>query len=146
MNSLCCQLLSVFVCAALLSGCSEGPDYQPASGTVTLDGEPFAGVSVTFIAATGPSSVGEADDNGKFVLYGPGSKPGILPGDYTAIIECPYDPNLGSSPDGDSAPTQTPQSKPCVVPEKYRQSSTSDLQVTISAGGNEAIMLELVSE
>ncbi len=143
----CCFIASVLSVSLFTLGCGDsGPNYQPGGGTVTLDGKPFPKVSLTFIPGNqGPSSVAEADDNGKFVLYGPGNKAGIIPGDYVVVVECPYDPSMGSSEDG-TDPGEVAESSGCVVPEDYTMQSTSTLNVTIPPEGNESISLELVSQ
>jgi hypothetical protein len=142
----CRFLASVLSISVLTIGCGEsGPNLQPGAGTVTIDGKPVPNAIVTFVSADGPASVGEADASGKFVLYGPGSKPGIVPGDYTVLVECPYDPNMGSSADG-SDPGQVSTENACNIPGKYSLSDMSGLTETIPEGGNESISIELDSE
>lgn len=141
----CCLILCVLSITIFVAGCGEsGPNLQPGKGVVLLDGTPVPKAIVTFVSKEGPSSVGEADENGNFVLYGPGSKPGIVPGEYNVLVQCPYDPNQGSSADG-SAPAAS-SGPTCKVPEKYVMRETSDLTETIPEGGNESISIELVSK
>lgn len=141
----CCMTLCALSMSILAVGCGEnGPNLQPGSGTVLLDGNPVPNAIVTFVSQDGPSSVGEADESGKFVLYGPGSKPGIVPGEYSVLVECPYDPNEGSSADGTAPAASSGPS--CSIPTRYALRDESDLRETIPEGGNESISIELVSE
>lgn len=59
------------LCAILLGGCRDTGDRPPlgqVSGTVTLDGEPLAGVIVMFKPDSGRPATGETDGAGKYVL------------------------------------------------------------------------------
>lgn len=63
---------AILSCAALLAGCgvaSDAPQIAPVRGTVTVDGEPRGGLTVTFYPEVGgrPAS-GKTEDDGTFVL------------------------------------------------------------------------------
>ena len=69
-----CAVLLALV-ALCLSGCgsSEGYTLVPVSGTITLDGQPLAGASVSFQrsggeATVGPGSGAVTDASGKYEL------------------------------------------------------------------------------
>ena len=94
------------VCASLtvlltvwLAGCSSSrvklPPLAPVSGTITMDGQPLAGVEVLFMSPTGHISFGWTDQNGKYVLqfrnYGPGAGPGL---NTVTVKSVPKDPNI----------------------------------------------------
>lgn len=70
------RLLSALTIVVLVSGCGGAPDDMPeladASGTVTMDGKPLAGASVSFAPASGNRGAsGRTDEEGRFVLsYG----------------------------------------------------------------------------
>jgi hypothetical protein len=81
-------LLAVF--AATLIGC--GSNLGSVSGTVTLDGKPFAGSdhlrgTVQFIPETGHGMVasGYLDESGNYELSS-GSRVGVLPGKYVVTV------------------------------------------------------------
>lgn len=56
--------------ALLLSGCGQGdrPPIGTVSGTVTMDGEPFSGVIVSFMPESGRPATGISDDSGRYSL------------------------------------------------------------------------------
>lgn len=88
-----CFLALCAVC--ILVGCS-GEDFGsvPVSGTVTLDGEPLAGVEVSFFpqptestSIVGPFSIGVTDADGKFELRTRYDKPGAVVGRHKVSFE-----------------------------------------------------------
>jgi len=75
--------------AAVLAGCGGGElDVVPATGTVTLDGQPVEGATVTFVPqdADGRTATGTTDQSGKFVLQTAGAGEGALPGKYKVTV------------------------------------------------------------
>lgn len=67
-------------------GCNRVPQYTPVSGVVTLDGEPYGNVLITFVSADGVSPVGRADDSGKFKMGTDTSDNGVRPGKYKVVV------------------------------------------------------------
>src|SRR5262245_10359137 len=66
-------LLVIAFAGAGLSGCSSGPKFATVQGQVKVNGEPAPKVRVEFHpdagkGTSGPSSVGETDDKGRFKL------------------------------------------------------------------------------
>jgi hypothetical protein len=58
MRSMMIRVLALMATASLVltaSGCGDGPRLVPASGTVTLDGEPLEGATVSFVPVEGNS-------------------------------------------------------------------------------------------
>lgn len=66
----CLWLVSVVLATVALIGCGPSrPATAPVEGTVTLDGQPLAGASVTFTpSAGGRPGMGTTDSSGKFTL------------------------------------------------------------------------------
>src|SRR4051794_4970198 len=78
--------------AALAAGCS-GPKLVPVSGQVTLNGRPLKNVRVEFHpdpdqGASGPSSSGVTDDDGRFTLICPAraNAPGAVVGHHRVVL------------------------------------------------------------
>jgi len=75
-----------------VSGCGMaggGGKLVPVTGTVTIDGKPLAGASVTFMglgATPGLGGVGTTDDFGKFEMSHFRAGKGVDPGEYKVII------------------------------------------------------------
>ena len=79
-----------FLTVFLLSGCSgkKVPQLTAVRGTVTLDGEPLAGATVTFAQQDGGGRSASAvtSDSGEYQLrYLPGYS-GAIPGEYNVTI------------------------------------------------------------
>jgi hypothetical protein len=78
----------LFLLAAVgLVGCG-GSELSPVSGTVLIDGQPFADAAVLFTpeAGDGLAATGETDESGRFVMKTRGTEPGVRPGKYKVII------------------------------------------------------------
>jgi hypothetical protein len=84
--------LSLLVAAGCGSG---GPSLVPVSGTVTLDGKPLEGATITFIPD--PSNAKPQTDGGD--VTGPGgtfastyrNRAGLAPGKYKVVVTKPSD-------------------------------------------------------
>lgn len=78
-----CLLMSIV-------GCSNNPANYPetgaVSGTVTMDGGPLEGATVSFIPAEGRPSKGRTDAEGKYTLRYAGSIQGAIVGTCTVSI------------------------------------------------------------
>ena len=75
--------------AILACGCgkpSHFPDLGDVSGTVTLDGRPFAKANVTFEPGAGRPSIGVTDAQGRYTLQFVGSYDGAIVGRHTVRI------------------------------------------------------------
>lgn len=78
----------------VLAGCSQDTDgfsYQPASGSVLLDGTPLPNAEVTFVPVgsglkVGRASVGTTDDEGHFELTSIDGIEGAVVGQHAVAI------------------------------------------------------------
>lgn len=99
------SVLALFVLAASLTGCGGAQGFTPVSGTVTLDGQPLEGASVSF-QPTGAQtdalgSYGKTDAQGKFTLKRVSDDaPGAVAGDHVVRItkSAPTDPTNDAEP------------------------------------------------
>ncbi|GAB4136499.1 hypothetical protein JCM17478_10400 [Thermopirellula anaerolimosa] len=95
------------------------------SGTVTLDGKPYADASVIFFSPdTGQGGSANINPDGTFQLPKP-----IEVGQYIVYLA----PRLEEDP----AAEPKPVSIDSTVPEKYWSESTSDIRCEIKAGANQ---------
>ena len=70
-------------------GIAANPNLVPVTGTITLDGKPLAGASVTFVgigATPGEGATGLTDDAGKYELAHFRAGTGAMPGEYKVVI------------------------------------------------------------
>lgn len=119
-------------------------DFVPATGRVTLEGQPLPGATVRFIPAIGATAGREAmaltDESGAYELSTlvPGLTPdeskGALPGEYVVAI------SRVAMPDGAAPPPDIVDENDAIakgakqfVPSQYTDPSTSPLKATIAA-------------
>lgn len=107
------------LCAILLAGCGSGdrPPLGSVSGTVTVNGEPFSGVIVSFMPDKGRPATGMTDDNGRYTLeYVQGVK-GCKTGPNKVVFFAPTGGTMSHS-----------------IPRKYQ--SESELAADVKSGSN----------
>lgn len=77
--------ITLACCLPALTGCG-GPKLVPVNGTVTIDGKPVDGATVTFVSDDGKHSFsGSTDASGNYSLQ-EGEKTGAYPGSYKVIV------------------------------------------------------------
>ena len=143
---------SVLVALVLMAGCTGNPDLvEPelglVKGRVTLDGEPVAGVQVTFIpqgsgkpdssSEVGAVSTAITDADGNYELLYKDDVPGAAVG--THLIQIMRDE--GVRPDEDGNVTAGPTGPP--IPVQWGMASQETREV--AAGENE-INFDLISD
>lgn len=147
----CARILATILPILSLSGCmGGGPAVNYVEGTVTLDGQPVEGVSVSFSPATpdGVAATGTTDASGKFKLTSTnGGEPGAgaMAGDYTVgflkttIESAPGtdletdDPNYGKALHSDA---EVAPKVHHIVPTKYNNPAKSGFKATVKPGKN----------
>lgn len=94
----------------LLIGCSGGakpevvPPLVPVSGKVTLDGQPGAGITVTFVPLNkGNPSYATTNTEGTYTLVYRTGKEGIPEGDYQVVFSKLTQPDGSPIPEGKTA-------------------------------------------
>lgn len=140
------------VMALTVAGCGGGsgpplPDPVPASGSVTLRGEPLANALVQFIpdqGTPGPGSMAYTDSSGKFELstrMGSSLEPvkGAIPGRYKVRV------SLMTTPDGkpiEPGSSTTPADAGAVekLPRSYSDHSDTVLSAEVKAGGDPVVL------
>ncbi|MEL7497055.1 MAG: hypothetical protein AAFN77_05555 [Planctomycetota bacterium] len=82
------------VACLMLVGCSNGYTVVPVSGTVTINGEPAAGVKIVYYPkgteanpAPGPYSSATSGADGKYSLVTRDGETGAIVGDHRVAIE-----------------------------------------------------------
>jgi hypothetical protein len=153
-----------FAVAGLLvvQGCGHNPlGTVRVSGTVTLDGNPAAGVNVSFIPAGGEGreTFGITDAQGRFVLTTPGTNTGsgAIPGEYHVMLSKWSDPLAGINLDGKGVAEagaeirkHFPRGIPSpenVLPAKYADRNATDIApVTVERRGRNNLTFNLVSQ
>jgi len=122
------------------SGCGEEvnvPDMMvPVTGTVTLDGKPLAGATVSFVpdgSTQGAGSYGVTTADGKYELQGTQGGVGAAVGHYRVII------TKLVMPDGSPIPADTPSATDIgakdLLPAIYSSYDVGTLTAEVPAQG-----------
>ncbi|MBX3436799.1 MAG: carboxypeptidase regulatory-like domain-containing protein [Planctomycetaceae bacterium] len=127
----CVVVLAGWGCAA-----RKGPDLGRVEGTVTLDGQPLAGATVTVIPAGGRPSRGVTDASGHYRLKYKRDAEGVVFGTHPIRV----DPET-REPDGagkmtqeayDAAMRKLADENP--IPKEWRDGST---KITVDSGSQQ---------
>ena len=130
------------------SGC-RGPKVKglaPVRGTVTYKGEPLEGAAICFTPKefkTGDRlGTGKTDSNGRFELRTIGER-GVLPGEYVVVVI--KNEIVPRTPQSNSRPGRPPPSEvKSLIPKRYSDPKTSDLNVVVEKSGLAHWQAELV--
>jgi hypothetical protein len=130
-----------FACVTL--GCSSGPSFGEAEGSVTLDGKPLGKVRVLFTpdpdsGSHGPSSHAVSDAQGHYRLTGldPRQTGVVVVGKHRVTVTEP-DPPKGPPAAGPSKRARAVRFKrevPSVVPGRYQSLLDTPLRVDVRRG------------
>ena len=134
----------------VLSGCgsaeTDRPTTYPVTGIVRYNGQPLAGAYVTFesTGAEAQTAYGTTNEQGEFTLTTSESGDGAVPGPHRVIVQKLEAAAAGTSgdvpPGGPTAPPPKPKS---LIPERYASVDSSGLTATVSADGDNEVVLEL---
>lgn len=138
--------MNVFVrrCAFLICGCAwvlsvagcggaaadADPGLVPARGTITHNGKPLSGGSVSFVSAQDRSKIygGKIAANGTYEMRVSPSAPGVLPGEYLVGVQ-----SWETAPTMDDAGKEVPGKS--AIPDTFMSPEKSGLKVTVEPGG-----------
>ncbi|MEZ6087380.1 MAG: carboxypeptidase-like regulatory domain-containing protein [Pirellulaceae bacterium] len=127
-----CNFLVALV-FAIVCGCGEGgPDVQPVTGKVTVDGAAVAGVMVTLVGDGGSAMglTGITDNSGVFSITAAGGYQGAPSGKYKVVVSPPQ-PEMDYS-------TGVP-GKQMEFPSKYSSPDSSEL-TTVEVGSEPTVV------
>ncbi len=121
-------------------------DVVPASGTVTLDGEPAADITISLMPQAGVKGRGgyaRSDQNGNFeMMVVDAEGPGVLPGKYQVLFQ------KYTMPDGSPIPPDAMVQEGDIVnqlPPIYADPGSSPVYADIPESGNQSLKFELSS-
>jgi hypothetical protein len=111
MRARTCTCFALAALVALAMGCGSKKNLVKVEGKVTLDDQPLAGATVSFIPADGngvPAN-GRTGDDGSFQLTTFNSGDGARPGDYKVVIVA--DPPAAAPAGGSPVDLTTPEGR-----------------------------------
>lgn len=135
-------IVVLFLAFTVLSGC--GPRFAQTEfveGTVTLDGSPVSGASISFTLVEEESTVfasGETGENGvyRLTMYPDGAADkGTVSGRYEVAIR-KQESRIIPVPKTDPETSDDKIVFTDIVPKKYHRASTSGLTATVVSGNN----------
>lgn len=120
--------LTILTAVAMgMTGCAGGGNVAPVTGTVTMDGEPLANATVTFMPQDeGGSSYGLTDTAGAYTLTYGREQEGAEIGEHKVMITT----ETSGDPDADPPIAASPET----VPAEYNSATT--LTATVEPGGS----------
>lgn len=129
----------------MILGAQIGCDEQSfkasssATGTVTLDGQPLARGTLSFLPMSGAGSSAFAviESDGTFTVNTSAGTAGLEPGDYRVVVGYELEPIADA--EGKLIVLINP------IPAKYRDEDKSPLKVTVSPEGASDVKIELTS-
>lgn len=157
-NLLLCALLAVTSVAFL--GCNKDKGYKAVTGTVTMDGAPVEGATVTFYNqdSTGEPGGGKTDATGAYTVTSSGASnggKGLLPGTYKVTVmkyEEVVDPDQEAFDKGEidydelqkrkgktMSGTRTGGAPKLLTPAQYANPGGTPLSVTVSTNPQENV-------
>jgi len=132
-----------------MTGCDSGKlATVRVSGTVTFDGAPLDGATVTFTPKTegqGHPAYGITDVNGRYQLqtFLGAANAGTTPGDYLVFVtkrEQSEGSGVSGAPTAGSSAPPPPKS---LIPERYGKAETSELTATVENKKDNVIHFDL---
>jgi hypothetical protein len=154
-------LASLSVLTMLVVGCGGGvsmPKTVPVTGTVTLDGKPVDGATVSLISEEGSvTSSGKSDSSGKFTLttiIGSKTAPGAVVGKHKVVVAKTSSNGAAATSDPKEMmakmltnPSNTSEVKETfLVPKKYSSPSSSNIEVEVTQAGPNDLKVDLSSK
>jgi len=123
---------------------SNRPVTYPSAGTLTLDGKPVEGATVSFTPASGPGAVGVTDVQGRFDLTTFARGDGAVAGEHVVTITRFDSPKPAGGDGGEYVPPTAPLPSPkSTFPKRFADAATSGLKVTIEPKGGNVVPLDL---
>jgi hypothetical protein len=145
-------------------GCAKSvklPPTVPVSGTVTYNGQPLEGATVTFMPAdrtTGKTASGISDAQGNFEMEtfvaGAVKAKGALAGDYQVTIAklsqvsmlAPKYMEGGTTPTGSVGMKDSPEQAKIVIPADYANPEKSGFKASVKASDNQPFTFALTGQ
>lgn len=144
---LLCAIVPIAGCSA--QGNSQRISTVPVSGTVSLDGKPIAGATISFISTDSSrhSFMGATDSQGKYSLS-EGANIGAQAGDYKVVIEyytMPDGAPVEITPETDLEMLKKQGEVKLALPPVFSDPEQTELQAHVDTGKENVIDFELKS-
>lgn len=138
--------LALAIVLFIVPGCGRQPGTEPTApvtGTVTLDGQPIAGVSIAFIPQRGRPASGLTDASGKFTLSTFDTADGAVVGSHKVMITEPPDDAQPMPGEPGWEKWKQPKAR---FPAKYRDANQSGFTAEVESGKDNEFTFEMSSQ
>ncbi len=134
-------LLALLCLVPLVFGCTKSLNTETVTGTITLDGVPLEGASVSFSPmnpTVGHPAFGKTDSQGVYKLQTLQGEvdAGTTPGKYRVAVSKFKQTGTGKFTQSAEHEQIEIMSEELVTPEKYRKAATSGLEAEVVGGKN----------
>ncbi|MDR2115259.1 MAG: carboxypeptidase-like regulatory domain-containing protein [Planctomycetaceae bacterium] len=121
--------LLLFVVA--ITGCGSGIKYLPVTGTLTIDGVPMEGVTLSFVPISGGTTASATTNaQGEFSVT-TSNHNGCISGEYNIIVFKLEQSQLPAASQTSVGPPHGPPVIKNLLPPKFAKTETSGLHTTI---------------
>ena len=133
-------VIALLLCITVVGcgGASDAPALVKVSGVVKFQGQPLPEATLTFYPAKGPVGVARTNANGEFQVRTNGTLGTIVD---THKVTVAVSAEAAEAPPMDG--NEMAVANKSILPKKYADKETTDLQINIPDGGNESLVLEL---
>lgn len=133
-------VIALLLCITLVGcgGASDAPDLVKVSGVANFQGKPLPEATLTFYPAKGPVGVARTNANGEFQVRTNGTLGAVVD---THKVTVAVAAEAAEAPPMDG--NEMAVANKSVLPSKYADKETTDLQISIPEAGNENLVLDL---
>ena len=133
-------VVALLLCIAFVGcgGPSDAPTLVKVSGVANFQGKPLADATLTFYPSKGPVGIGRTNADGEFQIRTNGSL-GVVVDTHKVTVFITEEATEPPPMDGNEMAVANKS----VLPKKYADKETTDLQITVPESGNENLVLDL---
>lgn len=139
-----CVVSIVVGCLAVAFGCGpSGPSLAPTTGTITFDGKPVAGATVTFVPDAGPPGTAVTNDQGGYAIQTVGRDGAVIGRCMISVtkidpssVVMPVNPTPEDMREAAMANRNKSTKPKSEIPEKYGTVVGSGLTATVTSDAN----------
>ncbi|MDR2439334.1 MAG: carboxypeptidase-like regulatory domain-containing protein [Planctomycetaceae bacterium] len=122
---------TLLLLVVVITGCGSGIQYIPVTGTLTIDGVPMEGVTLSFLPVSGGTTASATTNaQGEFSIT-TSDHNGCIPGEYNIIV---FKLEQSKPPAASQISVGPPLGQPVIknlLPTKFAKTETSGLHAVI---------------
>jgi len=133
-------VIALLLCITVVGcgGASDAPALVKVSGIANFQGKPLPEATLTFYPAKGPTGVARTNANGEFQVRTNGSL-GVVVDTHKVTVAVSAEAAETPPMDGNEMAVANKS----ILPKKYADKETTDLQIDVPDSGNQNLVLDL---